>query len=237
MYVRTLIGAHAGAIVEMPQHAAEAAISTGTAHPVDADTLADWIDHQHIPAAPAAVAEAMPPGFIAEIDREIGAGWNLFRANGADAVGGVLNKMPIPNLAAARDLAARIAAGDEEADPGGSLVAIPNDWAILGIAEAMALARHFDQSVLTYAQALAAIEVELARRAQAPQVEPAAANTDTGAVVIPDGWRELALADLRALARNFDPKATTKALAIAAIDAEISRRLATAGDGTQGPTS
>lgn len=104
MFVRQLIGREAGAIVELPYHAATACLAGGTAAEVtDEEIAAAGLTLP--PAAPVNEPEQLPRGYRAEPDIE-GYGYNVI-----DPGGVTLNQRPLPNLAAARSLA------HEHADP------------------------------------------------------------------------------------------------------------------------
>ena len=97
MFVRQLIGRQAGTIVEMPFHAATAALACGTCSEVsDAEIAAAGI--VTAPRVSAVTAEEAPRGYRIEADPV--AGYNV-----RDPGGVQMNAQPFPNLSAARSFA------------------------------------------------------------------------------------------------------------------------------------
>jgi hypothetical protein len=98
MFVRTLIGREAGGIIDLPYSAAQACLAVGSAMAVtDEEVLAAGLTPP--PAAPVNAPEGLPRDYRVEPDPE-GPGFNV-----VDPGGVMLNKQPLPNLAAARSLA------------------------------------------------------------------------------------------------------------------------------------
>ncbi len=157
MYVRQLIGRQAGAIVEMPYHAATSNIAMGTAEPVTDAELAK-------------AGLSLPIG-LHEADREAPPpGYRIVacEAGGFDVIDPGeerLNREPLPNKAAARSLAlqqfeTRLSLAHGIITP----VEIPAGWRDLGWNELRVLALNFDPAVRAKEAAVVAVEAELARR-------------------------------------------------------------------------
>ena len=176
MFVRLLIGQQHGQIVDMPFHAAEAGLSAGSVAKVtDAELQAAGLADET--KSSEAVPESMPNGYRAE---PVPGGFDVFLGDGQESI----NDAVLPNLPAARSFAfahAEKAGGRkkparaDEKDPGS--VDIPADWRVLSWPQLRVLASQVsDDPIKTKADALGAVDRELARRAAAKTAAENAQN-------------------------------------------------------------
>lgn len=171
MFVRQLIGRQAGQIIEMPFSAAEACLSNGTVQRV---TEAEIIAAGHTPPQqpPAPEPAVVPDGYEA-LTRIDGQGYDVFkrpvtRNERGDVTDEALNPAPLHNLAALRDFVTQVL--EAPPPPHVSPVTIPEGWQDLKADEMKALAVSLgaDPAPSTKADAIAAIDAEIARRTADP---------------------------------------------------------------------
>jgi len=154
MFVRQLIGPQAGEIIDLPHHAAEACLAVGSAAPVTDEEIAD-AGLQSAPDFVPPKADELPPGY--RLDLAEGGGYNVFDAGGVNLTA----EQDIPNLAAARSFAidhaqiglVPVAVADEPNEP-----ELPADWRDLHHATQVKLAKQFDETVSTKAEAIVVLE-------------------------------------------------------------------------------
>lgn len=102
MFVKSLIGSHAGTVFDLRHDAAQHGLGAGT-HVIATDEEIKNAGFEPPRSAKAANPEKFPDGYFAELAES--GGYMLFRGNPAEKQRDVVRDQPFPNLAAARDFA------------------------------------------------------------------------------------------------------------------------------------